>query len=185
MLCAALIAPAAVEAQTVLPLSVEGRVGVGVPTGDFGDGASAGVGFGATATYHVMPMIGIRAGYDYQRFSVDDDVEDVELDVTDSGFALGLALTPPLTPGLNLVLHADAIMHQLKISASDGAVSGSINSDRKVGFDVGAGLEFPIAPRASILPRVRYRQYGLNFDDEDIGGDVTYFAADVGLKIRF
>lgn len=35
-----LATPAAVNAQSPLPLSIEGHAGVGLPTGDFGDVAS-------------------------------------------------------------------------------------------------------------------------------------------------
>lgn len=187
--CIGLAAPAAAHAQSVVPLSIEGNVGVGVPTGDFGDAADPNYGLGATVTYDLGPLVGLRAGYTYQRFGVTDEAElgDVDADWSDSGFALGLELSPLLTPGLNLLLHADAILHRIKVTASAGAATSSVSSDRSFGFDVGAGLAFPVAPRVSIVPRVRYRQYNAEFDVEGEGGDdtVSYFAGGVGLRIRF
>ncbi|MGH7577824.1 MAG: hypothetical protein ACREM1_22225, partial [Longimicrobiales bacterium] len=117
-LCVGLAAPAAVNAQSVVPLSIEGNVGVGVPTGDFGDAADPSYGLGATVTYDLAPMIGIRAGYSYQRFGVSEEPEvgGGDADYSDSGFAFGLELSPVLGPGLNLLLHADAILHQMEIS---------------------------------------------------------------------
>lgn len=188
-LCVGLAAPAAVNAQSVVPLSVEGHLGVGVPTGDFGEAADPSYGLGATVTYDLAPMIGIRAGYSYQRFGFSEDnpeAGDGDADYSDSGFALGLELSPVLTPGLNLLLHADAILHQMKISGSEDAVSLSVTSDRSLGFDVGAGVAFPVGPRVSIVPRVRYRQYDAEFDfeGEDGEGSISYFAAGLGLRVQ-
>lgn len=188
-LCVSLAAPAAAKAQSVVPLSIEANVGVGVPTGDFSDGGSnPGVGFGATATYNVAPLVGIRASYSYQNFG-GEDVEELDVSGNDSGFAFGLEVSPPLVPGVNLLVYADAILHQLEGKFSSGPNSLSITSDRGLGFDIGAAVEFPIAPRVRIVPRVRYRQYEAEFDPNETGGfaggDVTYFAGGVGLKVRF
>lgn len=188
-LCVGLAVPAAVGAQSVVPLSIEGNVGVGVPTGDFGDAADPSYGLGATVIYDLGPMLGLRAGYSYQRFGVSEgEVEfDADADYTDSGFALGLELNPVLGPGLNLLLHADAILHRLKISASEEGLSGSFTSDHSFGFDLGAGLAFPVGPRVSIVPRVRYRQYDAEFDfggGEPGEGSISYFAGGVGLRFQ-
>lgn len=192
-LCVGLATQPALNAQSPLPLSVEGHAGVGLPTGDFGDVANPSYGLGATIVYELVPMIGIRAGYNYQRFGVD---EEADAEYTDSGFALGLELNPVLTPGLNLLLHADAILHHFvardEVLISVGwEVSGSktetsVTTDSHFGFDVGAGLAFAVGPHVSIVPRVRYRGYDSDFGEKVQGGEdgISYFAGGLGLRVQ-
>lgn len=196
-LCVGLATPPAVNAQSLLPLSVEGHAGVSLPMGDFGDLANPSYGLGATVVYDLAPMIGIRAGYNYQRFGVDEEESGgADAEYTDSGFALGLELNPVLTPGLDLLLHADAILHQFVARADVQIAVGwevqasewSVTSDHRFGFDVGAGLAFPVGPRVSIVPRVRYRRYNAESDfgrnGESGEDDISYFAGGLGIRVQ-
>lgn len=99
-----------------------------------------------------------------------------------------------LTPGLDLLLHADAILHQFV--ARDEVLIGvgwgveesemSVTTDRHFGFDVGVGLAFPVAPHVSIVPRVRYRGYDSDFGEKVQGGEdgISYFAGGLGLRVQ-
>jgi hypothetical protein len=177
-----IMAPAAVVAQT--PFSVEVQAGVVVPTGDFADEfATPGVGIGANVAYRVIPMLDIYAGYSWQRFGADDAAsEGTDLDIDDSGFALGGRLNFP-GMGLGPWVRAGVILHELKISGSDGGFSASLTSDRAVGFEVGAGLSFPVAPKISLTPGVTFRTYEPEFDGESADESVTYFGLHLGGQI--
>jgi opacity protein-like surface antigen len=185
VLSLAIAAPVAVQAQS--PFSVEVQAGVVVPTGDFADDfATTGFGFGVHAMYQLTPMIDLYAGYSWQRFGVDeDDFGDVDLDVDDSGFALGARLNLRGMPGFDPWIRGGVILHELKISGSEGGFSASFTSDRSVGFEVAAGLAFPVAPRISIVPSVTFRNYSPEFDGESIDESVSYFGLHVGGRISF
>jgi opacity protein-like surface antigen len=189
VLGAALAQPA--RAQTILPLSFEARGGVAIPTGDFADGAGTGFNVGATVHYRVAPMVSVYAGYEYLRFAVDslDDFEGVDANITDQGFRAGARFEVPLAAvtGIQPWVEGGATFYQTTITASDGTLSEHLDADRKVGFEVGAGFNFAVAPKISIAPGVRYHSHKAEFDfgDGDTAeADVNYFTIDLGVHIR-
>ncbi|SOD03503.1 Outer membrane protein beta-barrel domain-containing protein [bacterium JGI 053] len=190
VLGAALAQPA--RAQTILPLSFEARGGVAIPTGDFADGAGTGFNVGATVHYRVAPMVSVYAGYEYVRFAVDSlgDVEGVDAHFIDQGFRAGARFEVPLAgtmTGLQPWVEGGATFNQTTVSASNGSASVDIDADRKVGFEVGAGLNFAVAPKISIAPGVRYHSHKAEFDfggGDTAEGDVNYFTVDLGVHIH-
>jgi opacity protein-like surface antigen len=190
VLGAALAQPA--RAQTILPLSFEARGGVAIPTGDFADGAGTGFNVGATVHYRVAPMVSVYAGYEYLRFAVDslDDFEGVDAHFVDQGFRAGARFEVPLAgtmTGIQPWAEGGATFYQTSATATDGTTSVDLKADRKVGFEVGAGLNFAVAPKISLSPGVRYHSHKAEFDfgDGDTAeGDVNYFTVDIGVHIR-
>lgn len=180
----AVLAPAAVQAQT--PFSVEAQAGVVVPMGDFADDfATTGFGFAVNAAYRVMPMLDVYAGYSWQRFGADDgEFEDVDVDIDDSGFAFGGRLLFPGT-GLDPWVRAGLILHQLKLSGSEGGFSASFTSDRSLGFEAAAGLAFPVAPRVSLTPAITFRTYSPDFEGESSDESIQYIGVHLGGRISF
>jgi opacity protein-like surface antigen len=180
----AVMAPAALHAQT--PLSVEVQAGVVVPTGDFADDfATTGFGFGINAAYRVMPMLDIYAGYSWQRFGVDEgDFEDVDVDVDDSGFALGARFNFAM-PALSPWVRGGLIFHELKVSGSEGGFSASFSSDRTLGFEAGGGIAYPLAPNIDLTPALMFRTYKPEFDGESSESSVSYFGLFLGGRISF
>lgn len=185
---AALAAPA--SAQTVLPLSFEVRAGAVLPQGDFADAASTGFIVGGTVHYRVAPIATIFAGFEHAQFGVDDDAdfEDVDADITDQGFRLGARFDVPLAgmPSLSPWVEGGATFNKTSINLSSNDASASVDSDRSVGFEVGAGLAFNVAPKISITPGVRYRSHKaeFDFDGDSEEFDANYFAIDLGVHIR-
>jgi opacity protein-like surface antigen len=188
VLGAALAQPA--RAQTILPISFEVRGGADIPTGDFADGAATGWNVGGTVHYRVAPMVGVYGGFEHTRFGVDDDgdFEGVDANITDQGFRLGARFDVPAgtLTGVSPWLEGGATFNRTSINASDGSTSVSVDSDRGVGFEVGAGFAFAVAPKISITPGVRYRSHKAKFDDDDesFEADVNYFTIDLGVHIR-
>jgi opacity protein-like surface antigen len=76
-----------------------------------------------------------------------------------------------------------AVFHQLEIGGSDAGI------DEDVGFEVGGGLAFSVAPGVRVTPGIGYRRYATSISG--LGGlvrselDVEYFTAGVGLNISF
>jgi opacity protein-like surface antigen len=171
------------------PFSIEGRAGVAVPTGDAADALKTGFSVGANPGHSLLPLLDLYAGYSLQRFGFDDDEEfgDVDADATDSGFSLGARIGLPVTGSIAPWLFGGVLLHQVEIEGREGNLTVSMKSDRSVGFEVGGGVSLPIAPLLSLTPAVRYRRYTADFDfaGETWSEDVTYFAIDLGVRLRF
>lgn len=189
----ALAAPAHAQLPNVTPFSFEVRGGLAFPTGDFAEdeedgtgGLETGTTLGANATFHFMPMLGIYGGYTYNSFGVDGE-DDV--DVIDQGFNAGLrvAIPTPLIP-IDPYVKAGLVYNQLELSATEGTTSISFESDRSLGFEVGAGVGITLGPKLSFTPQVTYTKYKAEFEDFFEGGafeqDVEHIRVDVGLRLR-
>src|SRR5687767_5034585 len=96
-----LAAPARAQLPNLAPFSFEVRGGLAHPSGGFGEmggsgddivmGLEPGFMVGASATYHVSPLLGIYGGYTYSRFGV----EAGETDWVDRGFNAGVRVALP------------------------------------------------------------------------------------------
>jgi opacity protein-like surface antigen len=187
---AALAQPA--HAQTILPLSVEARGGVALPQGDFADGIGTGFTVGGAVHYRIAPMVSLYGGYDYSRFSTDSNADfgGADANVTDDGFRVGARFGVPLggLTGVGPWVEGGATLNKTSIHVSDSSSGLSFDSDRSVGYEVGAGLSFNVAPKVSLTPGVRYRSHTANFGDDGEGGeskvDANYFSIDLGVHIH-
>jgi opacity protein-like surface antigen len=197
---AAVAAAPQAEAQGILPFSVGVRGGAAFPTGDFGedDVVETGWGFEVNAKYQLLPMIAVYGAYDRFSFGTDfGEFEgafgDTEVDLVDSGFALGGQFSVPLVgmaTGLSPWVRAGAIFNQLSTEVSgDLAEAGQefgleteSESERSLGFEIGGGVSFPLGQVISVTPGVRYRTYSPEFEgQEESDENISYIVLDVGL----
>ncbi|HEX7242341.1 MAG TPA: outer membrane beta-barrel protein [Longimicrobiaceae bacterium] len=170
----ALAAPA--RAQSILPFAAEGRVGLAFPTGDFGEGLGLGYGLGANATFNLLPLIGVYGGYSYTSFDLDTDVRGDEDAYNLQGFDAGLRVAVP-TPGIALspYLRGGVVWYKGELSG------GGAETDRNLGFQLGAGLDYSLGVLMSLTPEVSY----VRLPAGDGGGpDANFFRADFGLRLR-
>lgn len=158
---AALTFAASAQAQRS-PVSLEGRIGAVVPTGDWGQLAKTGVGGSASITFHATPVVGIYGGYTYNRFDLDNDLGS-DGNWTEQGFDAGVQASFT-TPGsmVSPYFRGGVIFHKLGASSSLGDASG----DYKAGFEVSGGVALRVAPQVSITPAVGYSE----FDPGDSSG---------------
>ena len=185
---AALVAPAHAQLPNFTPFSLEVRGGIVFPTGEFGESGEEDVGdvedgitYGANATYHFIPLVGIYAGYTRSQFGV-EGLE--ELDVIDQGFSAGvrLAVPTPLIP-IDPYVKAGLVYNSLSFEF-DGDGDDFIESDNSLGFEVGAGLGIGLGPKLSITPQVTYTRYEPQYDGESDDFKVEHLRLDVGLRLR-
>jgi hypothetical protein len=181
---AAFAAPVQAQLPNVTPFSLEVRGGLALPTGDFGDGdVESGITYGANATFHFIPLLGIYGGYTRNEFGGEDDA-----DLTDEGFSGGLrlAIPTPLIP-IDPYVKAGVVYNTLEISGSEGGVTVGAESDRSLGFEVGAGIGIGLGPKLSLTPQVTYTKYSPDFGENGLGDivpDVSHIRVDVGLRLR-
>jgi opacity protein-like surface antigen len=185
----ALAAPAHAQLPNVTPLSFEVRGGLAFPTGDFGEDSGdetgdikSGTTLGANVTFHFMPLIGIYGGYTYNSFDVEGEDD---ASVIDQGFNAGVrvAIPTPLIP-IDPYVKAGLVYNQLELEGSEGGVTFGIESDRSLGFEVGAGVGIGLGPKLSFTPQVTYTRYEPKFDGEGLDINVEHIRVDVGLRLR-
>lgn len=176
--CAASFAcsPLAAQLTGILPLSVEARGGIALPAEEF-EGVDGGVAGEVSATWHALPFIGVYGAYQRNRFAWDGSGTPGH--ATDSGFAAGvrLAIPTPLIP-IDPWIRAGVVAHQLEAEGLD--------EEGRRGWEVGAGLGFPLARGVSLTPGVlwtRYQHGGGVADGELLR--LRHLRADVGLRLRF
>lgn len=191
VLCAGGAATA--RAQAELPVHFEARVGAGIPVGDFGDGAAPGWALGLTVRGDLKPGMEIYAGYDHFVFNADrslDSDPEADVNIHDDGVRVGLrsSYAALRVAGAAPWLETGVIVNHTRLRATSGGASASFDSDWMVGFEAGAGLSFPVNPRLSLTPGVRYRQHRARFTDNGLDGPgsitTSYFAVDLGANFH-
>jgi opacity protein-like surface antigen len=176
---ALLAAPGAAHAQSpvdvssIIPISVEARGGAAVPTGSFADIANNAFSFGASLHVQVAPQVSLYGGYSYADF----DMEDTDVEGTDSGWEAGTRIAFPGV-GFSPWVRAGLLFHDFELEVAGVEFDG----DDEIGFELGAGAAFPLGPRVAISPGVAYRRYSTDFPGRE--ENISYLNVDVGLRIR-
>ena len=184
-----LLAPSAAEGQS--PFSLELGAGVAVPVQDFGNAElRTGFGFGANVRYRFQPHLAAYAGWEMHTFSA--DLAPDELDVEQTGYALGLRFDRPLgaertagEPTPAWWVSAGAQFAHIEIEDDAGEPAGE--TDHGLGWEAGAGISWPLTGRIAVSPGIRIRMLGREID-MGLGvqdATLTYLTAGVGIVIGF
>lgn len=147
----------AAQAQSVVPLAIEARASAAVPTGDFGDtggGIGTGYGFGVNGELKLNPLFGVYGGYSWTGYDFEEGDDRVEQQGVDAGVRVGLGLLP-----LNPYARAGIVYHKLD--------DGIAENERKLGYELGAGLGFPLGRVISVTPEVSYTRINDALGDND------------------
>jgi hypothetical protein len=182
--------PLAAQSLLPLPLSLEIRGGVGIPTGELtesdpGVGAESGPMVGAALAVHLTPRLALVGGYSRTGFDCPRCAQQgLEGAVVDQGGDFALQLTPGAIGRLAPWIRAGGLFHQLTFTGTGGELS----SDPAPGFQVGAGLGLSLAGVLQLTPGVHYRSYPAELDLGGLGDEsvrVSHVLLDVGLSYRF
>lgn len=156
------------------PISLEGRVGAAIPSGDFADVGKAAVTLGGSTSLLVAPRVSVYAGYSDTRF----DLKQADGTGVDSGWEIGARVAFP-GAGYSPWIRGGVLLHDFSVKRGGVTVSG----DSDLGFEAGLGVAYPIAPQVSFSPGISYRQYSTSYLS---GADqtVSYFTVDAGVRVR-
>lgn len=158
------------HAQMRSPLSVEVRASAAIPTGDFantGGGIGTGYGIGADAHFALTPQFGVYAGYSYTGFDYDNFDDTLKETGIDAGVRASLGSGAAFTP----YLRGGIVYHKLNNQLG--------NSDSRTGFEVGAGLDYPLGLVLSVTPEVSYTRI-----NQDAAPDLSHVRLGVGLRFK-
>lgn len=174
-LAAVSMAPEA-AAQLPVPLSVEARADFAFPAGEFAEDVKNGIGWGVNAALGVARGVGVYGGYSRTEF----DLEVLDGDVIDTGFAVGLTTSlPTFSRDVSPWVGGGILFHDVEVDL--GAVSA--DSDTDVGFELGAGLALWITPTLRLTPGFGFRRFSTTLFGVD--RDATYVTAGAGLNFSF
>jgi hypothetical protein len=164
--------------------AMELRGGAAFPDQTNLDGAkpNTGAGLGLTARVRALPMLHIYAGWEWHRFSFD---EPIEADLDDTGYALGAQFQQPFAPKLDFWLRGGAIYNHIEIESDQGSIA---DSGHELGWELGGGVAYAIAPNIALTPGIRYRALPAEVDlkgPEPYPVDHSYFLAELGISWSF
>ena len=188
---AAALLPAGATAQILprLPLVVEVRAGVGVPTGALVEGersleAEPGPALSAGAALRLGRALSLYAEYNRTTLGCEQcGAAGLDDQLTDAGGGLGVRLdlgTLPLGPWLR----AGGVYHELRFSSE----RGSLYSEPGFGVQAGAGASFPLVGGLRASPGVYFRAYSADLDLGGLPGrtvEVNQLILDLALAYRF
>jgi hypothetical protein len=161
------------EVQAQATFAAEGRVGVTLPTGDLSDaGAESGIGLGAELQVNFTSTLTAYLGLYRYAFGCANDC-DFDDDPTSTGLGAGVKYIFH-NPGDVLVWGRGGIVVN-RLSAN------SANSDRELGFELGAGADLPIATQFYLVPNIAFVSHAVG----NGGFKANFFTLGLGLHYHF
>lgn len=190
---AGLFTPTVSEGQlSVVQMEVNG--GASIPVAEFAalDGwegeastdASFGVHFALT-----RGRLGYVVGFSEHRFRCPEAGCGVETDLVSTSWDIGIRVnlrTSGVVPWLRFGVVAALLEADLATVASPGVTATTVReeSDRRWGFEAGAGVLIPVATRFGLNPGVRYGKVDLDLASKGVLRE-RYLVVDLGLVLGF
>lgn len=153
-------------------MAAEGQVGVTLPTGDLSRaGAEAGLSLGGELQLNFRQNLTAYLGLHRHGFSCDSDC-DLDPNPRSTGLNAGLKYIFPSPADALIWGRGGIVANQLTTDRGSGS--------RNVGFEVGAGIDMPVAPRFYLVPNLGFVTHGAGS-----GITASYLTFGVGLHYHF
>jgi opacity protein-like surface antigen len=177
------------------------RGGAAIPTGSFsetGQGSSSdallraakpGLGYGVDAGVGLGP-IGLYAGADRIDFECETASCAASGKYRLKGASAGLRLGVPLFPVIKPWVKAGVTMNKLTGSYGEPGSRNEVVTERKPGYEVGAGIDVPVMGIFSVTSQARYVSQKLKYQVPVLSTparpakDVSYYTFDIGFRLR-
>jgi hypothetical protein len=162
--------------------SVSLRPGINFATQDLGTTElKTGFGIEGTLGYRFMPHLGAYAGWSWNKFAAENTNND--LDFEETGYCFGLQFIHPIGgSGINYLLRAGGLYNHIEVENKDGDLIS--DSGHGLGWELEAGLAFPVGRRFQLVPGLRYRSLSrdLAFSGVSTPVELNYISVGLGLK---
>ena len=145
-----------------------------------------GFGYEASLQYRFVEHVSAYAGWDWTRFNAFESIAGPDMDMEETGYAMGLRFEHPFSAGERAAywVRGGATINHLELENTDGDVVD--NSGHGLGWEAGAGVALPLGQNWMMTPGLRYRS--LNRDlgiDTKVPVELRYIALEFGLSVRF
>lgn len=191
ILAAAALSVTATASAQFSPFSLELTPGGSYAVQEFGN-LEGGPGLSSSnhIRYQFLPHLSAYAGWEWHRFFLDREAE--EMDVEQTGYALGLRYEHPLSGEADRDasapawwVRAGATLAHFEVEDESGeSVDGT---DHGLGWEAGAGISWPLSRRFAIAPglsfRMLRREIDLGLGPQD--ATLSFATLGVGIVIRF
>ena len=146
-----------VQAQERTP-SIKVGGGMGIPTGDFGDGAKAGFAILGGVSVPILDNVHALAEGHYSKYGADEDIPGLDADAKLTGGNIGVMVRSSSTP---LVVYG---LGGLGLTRAEGTASASFlgetfsasESENAFSFVIGGGIQYAVNPSISVAIDARY-----------------------------
>jgi hypothetical protein len=168
--------------------TIEGSVGVALPTQDLADASlQTGLGFGGAIGYFFMPHLAAYAGWDWHHFNASQSFAGTDMDFETTGYTFGLRFQHPLGGEQGKVairLRGGGLLNHVEVEDVDGDLV--VDTGHGLGWEVGAGLAVS-AGKWEIIPAARLRSLKRDFEvgTTTTTGTLSYLALEIGFARRF
>jgi hypothetical protein len=166
--------------------SVEAIGGAAFATEKLGEtDLGTGVGLEVNARYRVMPHLAVYAGWDWHHFPLDGPSTGGDMDVEDTGYALGVRFEHPLASRTAYWLRVGGTANHIELENGSGDIV--FDSGHGAGWEVGGGVTVPIGQRLMLTPGVRYRALSRDVEFAGIATpvDLRYATIAMGIAWQF
>jgi hypothetical protein len=185
---ALLIAVCAHEAQSQGRLALDLRAAVATPTGKVA-GADLGtaIGFGGTVALQLSGAIHAYGGWDWMPFSADESFAGNSLTFVETGYTFGLRLERFVRAAGRTALRLEGGGTYKSVAIENDAGNTLVDSDLKLGFELGAGLVMPLGDVLRVTPTVRFRSLSPEFGSGSVTteGTLRYLGLELGFSFLF
>jgi opacity protein-like surface antigen len=197
-LASSLFLATAVSAQSI---SIGLRGTGSVPTGTFAEdqtgtgntalieGAKNGFGYGLDVGIQ-LGAIGVYGGFDHIKFDCETTTCQSDGKYTMSGVTVGVKLALPLKSQFRPYVKGGVTFNDLE-GGYGGSQSNTLTTERKPGYEIGAGFDYSFLGIISLTPQARYigqnlkaKIPGVNTTNSTPSTGVNYFAFDLGFSVH-
>ncbi len=166
--------------------SIELRPDVNFPTKELGK-ANLETGFGGEATiaYRFLQHLGVYAGWSWNHFGSDHQINGVNLDYEETGYTYGLQFIHPIgNSKFDFLLRAGGLANHIEVEQGDEIIS---DSGHGFGWQVEGGIAFRFGEKFSLMPSIRYRTLSRELTLESVKSsvDLNYLSAGLGIVFKF
>lgn len=166
--------------------SIELRPGINIATKKLGE-ADLKTGFGGegTVAFRFLPHLAVYAGWGWNKFGSDQQLNGTELEYEETGYTYGLQFTHPIKESrMSVMVRAGGLYNHIEVEEGN-----DINADSGHGFgwQVEGGLVMPLGEKLRVIPSVRFRSLGRDLTIEGVtkSVDLNYISAGLGLSFTF
>jgi hypothetical protein len=145
-------------------------------------------GVGGTLAIRVFHGIALYGGWDWLRFYADRSFAGDERFFEESGYTFGLRFEHAILGVAEPLFRIEGGRTYRHVEIKDDDVGDLIaNSGYSLGFEIGAGMTFPLDTSWRLSPMLRYRSLSPAFDvgDHGVEGDLHYGALEVRVARVF
>ena len=132
--------------------------GLGIPAGDFGDGANMGFAILGGVSVPILDNVHAMAEGHYSKYGADEDIPGVDADAKLAGGNIGVMVRSSSTP-LIVYGHGGLGLTRADVTASASVLGETISvssSENAFSFVIGGGIQYAINPSVSVAIDARY-----------------------------